>query len=151
MMKMMINWKRNFRHLWRQCELQARYLVAGALNTAFSLLIYPALLWALPYFQHHYMQGLAISQPIGIVFSFLTQKVGVFRTPAAHIVPEFFRYVSFYLGYFALNWICLPLLVEVMRIPPIIAQTSFQVIAILGGYFWHSRVTFAQKEGAGSR
>jgi putative flippase GtrA len=59
--------------------------------------------------------------------------------------------VSFYLGYFALNWIFLPLLVEVVRIPPIIAQTAFQLIAILGGYLWHSRVTFAQKERAGSR
>lgn len=148
---MMINWKHSFCRLWQKGELQARYFVAGALNTAFSLVIYPALLWAFPYFQHHYMQGLAISQPVGIIFSFLTQKVGVFRTPAARIVPEFIRYVSFYIGYFALNWICLPLLVEVMRIPPIIAQTSFQVIAILGGYLWHSRVTFAQKERAGSR
>jgi len=146
----MMNWKPTLRQLRQRCELQARYLVAGALNTAFSLLIYPALLWVFPYFQHHYMQGLAVSQPIGIIFSFLTQKIGVFRTPVAYVVPEFVRYVSFYLGYFALNWICLPLLVEVMRIPPIIAQTSFQVIAIFGGYLWHSRVTFAQKERAGS-
>jgi len=150
MIKMMMNWKPTLRQLRQRCELQARYLVAGALNTAFSLLIYPALLWVFPYFQHHYMQGLAVSQPIGIIFSFLTQKIGVFRTPVAYVVPEFVRYVSFYLGYFALNWICLPLLVEVMRIPPIIAQTSFQVIAIFGGYLWHSRVTFAQKERAGS-
>lgn len=121
------------------------------MNTAFSLAIYPALLWTFPYFQDHYLLGLAITQPIGIVFSFATQKLGVFRTPLGHVVPEFFKYVSFYLGYFALNWICLPVLVEVIGIPPIIGQTSFQVIAILGGYFWHSRVTFVQKERAAGR
>jgi len=132
----------------KRSKQPARYLVAGVLNTAFSVLIYPALLWAFPYFQHHYMQGLAVVQPIGIVFSFLTQKLGVFRTAIVNVIPEFIKYVSFYLGYFAVNWACLPFLVEVVRIPPVIAQTSFQVIAIVGGYLWHSRVTFVAGRGA---
>jgi putative flippase GtrA len=121
-----------------------RYVIAGLLNTAFSIGIYPALLWAFPYFQTHYMQGLAIVQPIGIIFSFATQKLGVFRT-AGNVVAEFVKYVSFYMIYFIMNWAALPILVEVLLIPPIIAQTAFQTIAIVGGYFWHSRVTFLGK------
>ena len=126
-----------------------RYVIAGLLNTAFSLAIYPALLWAFPYFQTHYMQALAIVQPIGIVFSFTTQRLGVFRS-GGNILLEFVRYVSFYLLYFLMNWAALPFLVEVAKIPPIVAQTAFQTIAIVGGYFWHSRVTFLAKgPGAG--
>lgn len=124
-----------------------RYLVAGLLNTAFSLTIYPALLWCFPYFQTHYMQGLAIVQPIGIVFSFVTQKLGVFRT-VGNVIAEFVRYVSFYMIYFVMNWAALPILVEVIKVPAIIAQTAFQMIAIAGGYFWHSRVTFLETVAA---
>ena len=141
---MIVKWQRRLEAAIGGGGRPLRYVIAGLTNTAFSIAIYPLLLWAFPYFRHHYMQGLAIVQPIGIVFSFVTQKLGVFRT-VGNVIVEFTKYLSFYLLYFAANWALLPFLVEVVHIPPVVAQTAFQLIAIVSGYFWHSRVTFAEQ------
>jgi putative flippase GtrA len=43
------------------------------------------------------------------------------------------------------NWIALPILVEFGNIRPDVAQVGFNLIVMLAGYFWHSRVTFGRE------
>jgi putative flippase GtrA len=131
--------------LARNGERQLRFALAGAANTVFGLAIYPILLWSVPSFQTHYLLALGIAQAVSLCFAFLTYKLGVFRT-RGHVVGEFFRFSSFYLLNYAANWLALPLLVEAGRVPPIIAQSGFTVIVIVGSYFWHSRLSFRQME-----
>ena len=118
-----------------------RFLIAGAVNTALGLAIYPLLLLAVPTLRVHYLLALGIAQAIGVCFAFLTHKFGVFRT-RGNMVREFGAFASFYLANYALNWALLPLLVEVAGIPPIIAQTGFTLLVVIGSYFWHARVSF---------
>lgn len=124
-----------------------RFLIAGAVNTAFGLAIYPLLLWAVPAFRTHYMIALGVAQILGLCFAFVTHKLGVFRT-RGNVAREFGAFSSFYLFNYAANWAALPLLVEVGGIHPAIAQVGFAVILIVGSWFWHSRVTF-RDSGAG--
>ena len=119
-----------------------RYLVAGGLNTLVGLSAYPLLLWSNPWFQEHYLVGLAIVQLFCLCFAFTTYKVGVFRT-RANIFSEFWKFSSYYLINYAANWVALPFLVEVMKINPIYAQFGFALVVIVGSYFWHSNITFA--------
>ena len=118
-----------------------RFLLAGAVNTGFGLVFYPLLLWSVPFFHIHYLAGLAVSQAVCLCFAFLTYKLGVFRT-RGNVAREFGTFSSFYLFNYAANWAALPLMVEVGRIPPIIAQLCFTAVLIVGSWFWHSRVTF---------
>jgi putative flippase GtrA len=124
-----------------KAERPIRFLIAGGANTAFGLAIYPALLWSVPWFEQHYMIALLIAQAVSLCFAFTTYKLGVFRT-RGNLVREFATFCSFYLANYAANWVALPLLVEVARVPPILAQIGFTVVLVLGSYFWHSRVTF---------
>jgi putative flippase GtrA len=121
-----------------------RFLVAGAANTAFGLAIYPALLWAAPPFRHHYMLALLIAQALGLGFAFTSYKLGVFRT-RGNVAREFGAFSTFYLANYALNWAALPALVELGRVPPLIAQLGFSLVLIAGSWFWHSRVTFRER------
>lgn len=118
-----------------------RFLIAGGVNTAFGLAIYPLLLLGVPAFRTHYMVALAIAQAVSLCFAFATHKLAVFRT-RGNWLREFAAFASFYLANYAANWVALPLLVEVAGLPPVIAQTGFTVLLIVGSWFWHSRVTF---------
>lgn len=120
-----------------------RFLVAGAVNTAFGLAIYPLLMWIVPGLDTRYLLALALAQGISLVFAFTTHKLGVFRT-RGNVMREFAAFTSFYLANYAANWVALPLLVEVAGLAPVVAQTGFTVVLIVTSWFWHSRVTFAR-------
>ncbi len=118
-----------------------RYLVAGGLNTALGLLLFPALLWTFAALREHYLIALGISQAVCLLFAFTTYKLGVFRTQG-NILSEFAKFSSFYLANFAFNWLVLPLLVEVGGLDPVYAQLGFAAVQFTGSYFWHSRISF---------
>lgn len=118
-----------------------RFLIVGAINTAFGLAIYPALLLALQPLGIGYMGALLIAQAVSLVFAYTLQKIWVFRT-RGDMVREFGRFGSFYLGIYAANWLALPLLVEIAHLRPWIAQLGFVLVTVIGSWFWHTRLTF---------
>lgn len=120
-----------------------RFLVAGAVNTAFGLAIYPLLLWSVPFLATHYLAALGIAQALGLCFAFATYKLGVFQT-RGNVAREFGAFSSFYLFNYAANWAALPLLVESAGIPPAIAQLGFSAVLIATSWVWHSRVAFRE-------
>lgn len=132
------------RELFRRHETKIRFLLAGGLNTAFGLTAYPVFFFLLKPVQLHYMVVLAITQLTCIAFSYLTNKFLVFRTKGDYL-RETSRFILFHASYFAVNLAALPVLVEIVGLPPVWAQTSFAVAVIVTSYFWHSRITFAAK------
>src|SRR5665213_842783 len=125
----------------RPHETKARFLAAGAVNTAFGLAIFPVLMWTLGPRGLHYMGALVISQITSVLLAYITQKIFVFRTKGNHIA-EFWKFMLFYSSYFVVNLVGLPFLVEIVHIHPIVAQFCFSLAVIVTSYFWHSRVTF---------
>ena len=121
-----------------------RYLIAAGFNTAFGLAIYPVLLWTFPPLQHHYMIALLIAQAMSLCFAYANYKIGVFQTRGRY-AREITAFAGFYLVNYAANWAALPLLVEVVKLSPIVAQLFFSVIIMISSYFWHSRVTFKDR------
>lgn len=127
-------------------ERPLRFLLAGAANTALGLALYPLLLWTVPILRVHYLAALGICQAVCLCFAYATYKFGVFRT-RGNVAREFGAFSSFYLVNYAANWGALPLLVELGGIPPVVAQVGFNLMVIVGSYFWHSRVTFRAAGG----
>lgn len=127
----------------RHCQ-KLRFALAGAVNTAFGLAIYPVLLWSFAPLQRQYLLALAIAQVLSLSFAFAMYKWTVFRT-RANLFSEMWKFSSFYLINYAINWIALPLLVETGKVPPITAQFGFSLLVMVSSYFWHSRLTFRPK------
>lgn len=123
-----------------------RFLVAGALNTGFGLAIFPALLWSSHWLKVHYMVALLIAQATSVLFAFSAYRFGVFRTKG-DVARQFGIFSSFYLANYIINWAALPLLVEFGGISPVIAQLGFAFVVMIGSYYWHSRVTFHERDG----
>ena len=126
---------------------QLRFIAAGGVNTLFGLAIYPLLLWGFEPLHRRYMLGLVIAQALSLCVAFAVYKLTVFRTRSGAL-GEFARFLPFYLAVYAINWLALPLLVDALRIDPIVAQFAFSLLAMAGSYVWHSRITFRPARGA---
>ena len=124
-----------------------RFVLAGALNTAFGLSIYPLIRWAIPFLHTHYQIALLVAQVTSLCFAYPTYKLAVFRTRGSNIAREVGAFSGFYFIAAAVNWAALPLLVQRLGLGPNIAQTGFSVLLIISSYLWHSRITFRQNEG----
>ncbi|MFC4291160.1 GtrA family protein [Sphingorhabdus arenilitoris] len=123
-------------------EKKLRFLAAGGFNVVFGISIYPFLIWTLPYTTQRYLIALLISQFVCVIIAFFMHKIIVFQTRNTNILAEFWRFSSFYLGVYVINWAVLPILVELAHIPPIIAQTAFTIVTIILSYVWHNNISF---------
>lgn len=130
--------------LVRAHETRIRFILAGGLNTVFGLAIFPVLMWVLAPLALHYLVILAVSQSICVVFAFVTNKMLVFKTQGKHL-KEFGKFATFYVGSLGANLVALPILVELIHIPPIWSQLIFITTLIILSYLWHSRITFAPR------
>jgi putative flippase GtrA len=88
-----------------------------------------------------YIKALIFSQIICITFSFVSNKYFVFKTKG-NIKKEYPKFFAFYGIYFSLNILCLPAMVEVLNMNPIVAQTLFSIAIVASSYFWHNAITF---------
>jgi len=117
------------------------FLLVGGLNTVFGFSIYPALLFSFPLLQKHYLWALVIAQIVSVAFAYVMYKRAVFRTSGPWW-RELWTFCSFYLIVFMINLAVLPFLVEIVGLPPIVAQLAFGIVTLIGSYIWHSRLTF---------
>jgi putative flippase GtrA len=120
-----------------------RYLIAGGFNAFLGLTFYPALIWTFPIFHKMYMLALVISQIFCTTVAFIVYKLGVFKTKG-NIFREFWSFSAFYLINYVVNYACLPILVEIAGLSPIIAQWIFVAALAISSYLWHSRISFRQ-------
>jgi putative flippase GtrA len=125
--------------------LKLRFLMVGGLNTVFGLGIFPLLMWVLRPFHLFYMIPLVMSYPLGIVFSYATNKFITFRTKKNY-VAEFGKFSTFYIINFLVNLAVLPICVEWFHLPPIPSQFTFALLGVMLSYLWHSRITFRIQE-----
>lgn len=124
-----------------------RFLLAGMVNTCVGLAIYPLLYLILEPMGMGYISVLLIAQVICITFSFWTNKYFVFKSKG-DLRSEYIKFFSFHGFYLLINLIALPVLVELIQLNPIIAQTIFSIFIIVTSYFWHNVVTFKAPKDA---
>lgn len=129
----------------RYHQTKVRYLLAGVLNTAIGLTVYPALYFFTAPLKFHYLTVLTISQVVCIAFAFLTNKFLVFKT-SGNYLRESGKFLAFHISYFLVNLAALPALVVFAGMKPVWAQTLFAMLVIVTSYFWHSRITFSSSK-----
>lgn len=120
-----------------------RYLVIGAYNTFFGYSIF-AVLWMLWGLSLHYIAILGISHVVSVINAFVGYRIFVFRKKGA-IWGDFFRFNLVYLGAFAFNILVLPVLIELLKFHPLVAQALVVIVTVVTSYFLHRCFSF--KEG----
>lgn len=131
------------KNFYNKNKLKTKFLVAGGINTLFGLGLFPLVYILFKSYNFHYLIILCISQSICIIFSYMTNKFFVFQTKGNYL-NEFFKFSSFYVIYFLLNLFTLPIMVELLKMGPILSQALFSILIIVSSFFWHSKLSFSK-------
>jgi len=121
-----------------------RFLVVGLFNTAFGLATFPALYWLFQPMGVSYLWLMTAAQVINVTFSFVTNKLLVFRTKGG-VRAEYAKFASYHLLVYLGSLVILPTLVERVGLTPVVAQTSYALVVIATSYLWHSQITFRSR------
>ena len=119
-----------------------RFLAVGATNTAVGYLVFSFLtVWVFADVPIGYLISLALSYVVGITLAFVLYRRFVFVVHG-HVLRDFARFVSVYLVAIVINAAALPLLVEIMRVPPLLAQLIILLVTTLLSFFGHKKFSF---------
>jgi len=128
-------------------DQRIRFLAVGATNTFVGYVLFSAFtLWVFHDVYLGYLLSLALSYIIGITLAFVLYRLFVFKV-SGHVLRDFGRFVSVYLVAIAINAAALPLLVEAVRVPPLLAQLVILVATTLLSFFGHKKFSF-RRSGA---
>ena len=75
----------------------------------------------------------------------MTNKWFVFRTKGNYI-KELIKFSSFYMVFFAVNIILVPVLFEGFEFHPVVSQVFVSIGVIISSFYWHQNVTFVENK-----
>nr|WP_281497343.1 GtrA family protein [Ornithinimicrobium sp. F0845] len=124
---------------------QVRYLIVAGTTSVFYLSLVAgglALGW-------HYMVAIAVAQMITIAGAFPAYRVLVFESGGAWR-GDLVRFLSVWSSGMIAGLVATPLLVELLGMPPLIAQLVAIVVVAVGSYLGHRYFSFRHRGEAGA-
>jgi len=121
-----------------------RFLVVGGFNTVVGLATYPILYFLLNNKGVGYLQLLVLSYLITMTVAFVNLKKIVFKTKGG-LDAEIASFLIFHLLVIGINFIILPVMVEIFDVNPAYGQFVFSLGIMISSYFWHDKITFKRK------
>jgi putative flippase GtrA len=120
------------------------FLTVGGANTAVSLAVFAGF-HAVLSGHVHYLVMLMLTYAIGIVVSFTTQRLLVFRVQGS-LLADFARFTLVQLLAFVLNALILSVIVEAVGVPVVPAQVIALALVVVATYFSHLHFSFRRSE-----
>jgi putative flippase GtrA len=140
--------------LFTRHPLQIRFVLTGAWNTVFAILVFIGLdaIFAHVFSPRYiaYMAAMASTNILSVANAFILHKYWTFRsrTKGIGLMMEFFRFSCTYAFVFALTMLLLPVFTEVFHIAPRISAVIGIIISIIVSYTGHSRFSFKRRDRA---
>jgi putative flippase GtrA len=117
-----------------------RFLLAGGWNTAFGYFSFAAL-YLLFADSIHYMILVIISNILSITNAFISYKFFVFKSKGP-VIKEYLRFYLVYSFSIAAGLFAMPVMVEIFKVHPLIAQAAIIAATVIISYFGHKHFSF---------
>jgi putative flippase GtrA len=126
-----------------RADQRVRYLAVGGWNTVSSYLLFVGLQLA---FGHavNYLVLLAVTMVLSVLQAFVLYRRFVFHATDGHWPGQLLRFSQVYAGAFAVNLALLPVLVELVGLPVIVAQGVLVVTTVTSSFVGHRRWSFSR-------
>jgi putative flippase GtrA len=121
-------------------DQRVAFLVVGGINTAFSYVCFAVLLLTVGQ-RWHYLVVLTVNHVISVLFAFVLHRFVVFRV-RGHVLSDLWRFETVYLVALAVNFVLLPLLVEIAHMHVLWAQTLIVLVTSVMSWVGHKNFSF---------
>lgn len=118
-----------------------RFAIVGAWNTLFGYGVFVALERTLGQVTH-YLVALVVASVIATLSAFFLHRHWTFKVQGGSVLRDLVRFSSVYAALLVVNAVMLPVLVEIVGIPVLIAQALFVVVTVITSYFGHKYFSF---------
>ena len=124
-------------------DQRVAFLVVGAINTLVGYLVFAGFLLTVGK-QWHYLAALACAHVISVLFAFVLYRFVVFRV-RGHVLADLWRFETVYLSALAVNFVLLPVLVEIVHLKVLLAQALIVLVTSVMSWVGHSRFSFRRR------
>lgn len=125
-------------------DQRVAFLAVGAVNTVVGYACFVVLLftvgklWAEPW---GYLAALACTHVVSVLFAFVLYRFVVFRV-RGHVLADLWRFETIYLSALAVNFVLLPVLVEIAHLPVLVAQAVSILATSVISWVGHRHFSF---------
>jgi len=125
-------------------DQRVAFLVIGGVNTLVGFasfagfLVTVGRLWAKPW---GYLAALACAHVVSVLIAFVLYRFVVFRV-RGHVLADLWRFETVYLLALAVNFVLLPALVEIVRLPVLAAQALIMLVTSVMSWVGHKNYSF---------
>ena len=121
-------------------DQRVAFLAVGVVNTIFGYLCFAVFLVTVGHVWH-YLGALACAHVVSVLFAFVLYRFVVFRV-RGHVLSDLWRFETVYLAALAVNFVLLPVLVEVAGLPVLGAQALIVLVTSLMSWMGHKHYSF---------
>jgi putative flippase GtrA len=118
------------------------FVLVGAYNTVFGLATFAGIHLLLR--DLHYLVVLVISAVLGMINAFVAYRVVVFKVKG-QVALDLLRFVLVYAVALGINFLFLPVVVELVGLAPLPGQALALLLAAAGSYLAHKQFTFRRQ------
>lgn len=122
-------------------DQRTRYLAVGGWNTVSSYALFVGLQLALGDVVH-YLVLLVVTMVLSVLQAFVLHRRLVFRATDGAWPRQLLRFSEVYAVAFAVNLALLPVLVEVVGLPVLVAQAVLVITTVTASFVGHRRWSF---------
>lgn len=130
-------------------DQRTAFLIVGAVNTVFGYLAFAGFLLTVGQLWERwgYLAALACAHVVSVLFAFVLYRLVVFRV-RGHVLADLWRFETVYLLALAVNFALLPLLVEIVHLPVLLAQALIVFVTAVMSWVGHKRYSFRRPSPA---
>ena len=121
-------------------DQRVAFLMVGAINTVVGYLVFAGFLVTVGQ-RSHYLVALACAHVISVLFAFVLYRFLVFRV-RGHVLSDLWRFETVYLSALAVNFVLLPVFVEIAHLPILVAQALIVFVTSVMSWVGHKRYSF---------
>lgn len=130
-------------------DQRVAFLIVGAINTVVGYLVFAAFLVTVGR-RWHYLVALACTYVVSVLFAFVLYRFVVFRV-RGHVLADLWRFATVYVAALAVNFVLLPLLVEIAHLPVLVAQALIVLVTSVMSWVGHQKFSFRRPSSSERR
>jgi putative flippase GtrA len=120
-------------------DQRVAFLTVGAINTVVGFLFFALFLVLLGH--SRYLAVLACSHVVSVLIAFVLYRYVVFRV-RGHLLADLWRFETVYLSALAVNFVLLPVFVELAHLPVLLAQALVVIVTSAMSWVGHRHYSF---------